>query len=532
MGTGSTRNDHSSVVVRIFRGDMCMGTGFFVRPDHVLTCFHVIDGETDKPLRLKLVGDTFQTGVVEATSEAHDLALIRIPCPQAAAPVCFLIGLKTQYENVLRNLNWQAIGYDLRDSDTFLSAASAGREPAFQWDNKTGTLLDVQVNLGLPAGFSGGPVFIETQGKTLCLGISTLGGMDRDKSRIRLADCIVGFLEESGVEAASLDAYDVFPREIAPKLARPRPTIHDERKPGRFWMWAAALGLASAVCVGLYFYVKPAVVTPDPSYKVQILLASSTIPPKLLINRELRAPESYDGQNAIFRMRRGKYQIEADYPDKTCAAEVTVTGDLSTKADCKTKPQPPKQGPARQDQAAAKPVNNAEKPAEPVTGDNAARGIELANHGRCTEAVAPLTQASLTDPTNTEVFYQLGRCQNQERKFDAALVSLKSAIETNPRRADIFVQRAMSFSGMKNLAAAKTDLDQALTLDPGNLAAVELRGDIFMLRGNYREAVDAFYEVYQQKPNRSRCAKLAEAYRKNGVPDSADTLERACGSLP
>lgn len=358
MRTENARNDYSSVVARIFRGETCFGTGFLVHSDRVLTCLHVTERDRDKLLRVRLNGGGFEAGVVEAKSEAHDLALIPVSAQEARTPVCFLIGLKTHHENALRKLNWQAIGYNLRDSETFLSVASVCREPAFQWDNKTGTLLDVQVNLGLPAGFSGGPVFIETRGKTLCLGISTLGGEDRDKSRIRLADCIVGFLKESGLAVESRDANEVLgPKEIPAVLAQQQAISNGVGKRNRFWRWMATIGLpAAAFFAGLYLFLKPApnvipprqqFVEPDqkrvsgtpalPFYKVQIMMYSSATPPQLYVNKKRAKLDGYDGRTATLRLHPGSYQVEADYIDRICTAIVPVTGDLSTEAECHLK---------------------------------------------------------------------------------------------------------------------------------------------------------------------------------------------------
>lgn len=181
--------------------------------------------------------------------------------------------------------------------------------------------------------------------------------------------------------------------------------------------------------------------------------------------------------------------------------------------------------------AAAK-INASGGNVPPTSGDDAVRGIELAKQGHCPEAGPYLTNAAAVDSKNTEVFYQLGRCQNQAGDRESAVHSLAYAIETNPRRSDLFVERAMSYSLLKDFPAAQRDVDQALNIDPGNLAAIELRGDISMQRGRYAEAVEAYYGVYEQQPTRARCQKLADAYTKNGARDASVTLERACISLP
>lgn len=157
-------------------------------------------------------------------------------------------------------------------------------------------------------------------------------------------------------------------------------------------------------------------------------------------------------------------------------------------------------------------------------------GLHLAAQGHCAEAIPYLQNAARVETENAELLFQLGRCQNLARNYAEALQSLSAALRRKPR-ADIFVERALVLSGQGLNARALEDLDQALRLDSRNLAAVELRGDIWMQMGRYDDAVLAFYEVEQQRPSRARCRKLAEAYRKNGVPASAESTERSCASL-
>jgi S1-C subfamily serine protease len=346
METEDADNDRNSFVARIFRDETFIGTGFLVHADRILTCFHVTkDLDIKETLKVRLSGGTLHTGRVVGTNEAYDLALIEIPMQAARTPVRFLIGLKTEHEGTLRQLNWQAIGYDLRDSETFLSVASVGHEPAFQWDSKTGTLLEVQVNLGLPVGFSGGPVLVEVGENTFCLGISTLGGTDRPKSRIRLADCIVGFLQGCGLALKTQAVHEVFP-----SLPRQRSSCNAGKR-NRSWRWVAAVGLlAVAAFAGLYPFLKPAPRQPSlakeqtpvpattvlPFYQVKIMLYSSNAPPQLYINKKRATLDAYDGRTATLHLHPGNYRVEADYDsiDKICTATVSVPRDLSTEAEC------------------------------------------------------------------------------------------------------------------------------------------------------------------------------------------------------
>jgi tetratricopeptide (TPR) repeat protein len=164
-------------------------------------------------------------------------------------------------------------------------------------------------------------------------------------------------------------------------------------------------------------------------------------------------------------------------------------------------------------------------------GDDGPRGIELASAGHCDQALPRLQNAASVDTDNAEIFYWMGRCQNQAGDFNAAILTLKSAISRNPRRADLFAERARSYMGIRKRDNALEDLDRALKLDAGNVASIELRGDIYVQQSKFPEAVDAYNSAYDLNKTQSLCVKLADAYRKNGTSDAAKTIERSCPSV-
>lgn len=159
------------------------------------------------------------------------------------------------------------------------------------------------------------------------------------------------------------------------------------------------------------------------------------------------------------------------------------------------------------------------------------RGLELARAGKCADALPLLQNASAIDLMNTEIFFQMGRCQNESGEFTTASHTLTSALSRNPRRADLFVERARSFLGQKLYSRALEDTDQAVSLDHNSVQAVKVRGEALMSLGKYNQAVDSFYEVYTQDQTRDSCVLLCEAYRKNGASSAALTLEKTCATL-
>lgn len=73
-------------VVRITRPDGGLGTGFvFFTPRHVATAFHVVDLGRD--VRVEFPGGKETTAEVVAYDEGHDLAILELAEPAAAAPL-------------------------------------------------------------------------------------------------------------------------------------------------------------------------------------------------------------------------------------------------------------------------------------------------------------------------------------------------------------------------------------------------------------------------------------------------------------
>jgi Flp pilus assembly protein TadD len=166
----------------------------------------------------------------------------------------------------------------------------------------------------------------------------------------------------------------------------------------------------------------------------------------------------------------------------------------------------------------------------PRIGDDGPHGIELAKTGNCRDAMPFLQNAAAVDSGNAELYYHIGRCQNQTGDFEAAARTLTAGLSRNARRADLFAERARSFVGQRLFNRALEDLDQALRLDSKDPATIELRGDVFLQMGHFADAVSAYYDAYQIGATKLRCLKLADAYKRNGAADAG--LERSCTALP
>ena len=167
----------------------------------------------------------------------------------------------------------------------------------------------------------------------------------------------------------------------------------------------------------------------------------------------------------------------------------------------------------------------------PKPGDDGPRGMKLAMEGKWKEAKPYLENAVATDTGNAELYFWLGRSQQNTGETDAAIRSYTDAIAQNGRRADLFTERARCLSDQNLFDRSLRDVDQALRLDSSYLPAIELRGDIYMATGKSHDALLAYDSVYQRLQTQSLCQKLANAHRKDGDPGSANTIERSCASI-
>ena len=170
-------------------------------------------------------------------------------------------------------------------------------------------------------------------------------------------------------------------------------------------------------------------------------------------------------------------------------------------------------------------------PAAPKAGDDGPRGVELAKGGKCKEARAFLENAIAIDTGNAELYFWMGRCQQNAGDADGAARSFTSAIAQNNHRADLFTERARCLADERLFDRSLRDLDQALRLDSNYLPAIELRGDVYLATGKSHDAMLAYDSVYQRSQTQAVCRKLAEAHRKDGDTSNANVIERSCASI-
>ena len=180
---------------------------------------------------------------------------------------------------------------------------------------------------------------------------------------------------------------------------------------------------------------------------------------------------------------------------------------------------------------ASNPAPEIATPKAPVNTpqDVRVQAFELAEAGRCAEAIPLLQRVASAEPRDGQVFYRLGRCEWTVDDYAGAREHLARAEELGESPAKIASELADLALRAGDLAEAQRQVDRALMAQPAYPAALLVRGDLFMKQRKYSDAVQVFNSVFERTKSADSCRKLADAYEKNGAPDQAGVQRSLCG---
>lgn len=101
-----------------------------------------------------------------------------------------------------------------------------------------------------------------------------------------------------------------------------------------------------------------------------------------------------------------------------------------------------------------------------------------------------------------ERYYERALHAYGRSRYDAATADLDEAIQTEPKRAELYVARGMALLADRRPDDAEEDFAYALALDPTQWGAHYGRGIRAFDEANYRAAVDAFSRAQHLAPDR------------------------------
>ncbi|MFQ5685241.1 MAG: tetratricopeptide repeat protein [Candidatus Scalindua sp.] len=121
---------------------------------------------------------------------------------------------------------------------------------------------------------------------------------------------------------------------------------------------------------------------------------------------------------------------------------------------------------------------------------NFSRGNQSMQKGKYKEAIAYYDKG-LKRSDNYEAFLNKGIAQWRVREFSNAEQSFADAIESSPKSASLaYYYRAELRFRKGNITDAFQDVNKSLKQDPLNVQALNLRGRIHTLQGNYKAAIE------------------------------------------
>ncbi len=140
-------------------GGIGWGTGFFVAPEWILTCAHVVKAANSKPVQVRWLHQENWTQAVVTRSllPPYDLALLRVTLPKGDSPPCVYLDAEIQSRDPLYLFGYPDtdVGFPNGCPVTFSCEGLTGDEPAL-----------IKFALGqVRPGMSGSPLLNQRTGK-------------------------------------------------------------------------------------------------------------------------------------------------------------------------------------------------------------------------------------------------------------------------------------------------------------------------------------------------------------------------------
>jgi len=112
--------------------------------------------------------------------------------------------------------------------------------------------------------------------------------------------------------------------------------------------------------------------------------------------------------------------------------------------------------------------------------------------GRPGDAIAPLRDAALLQPSNPTIQHDLGLACLEVGRLSDAIAALQRAVAINPRYADAYFRMGIAFEKLGNIAGAIAAYDRTTKLLPSMSEAWFRAGDLVYTMGHRDEAIGCF----------------------------------------
>src|SRR5208283_4171521 len=112
--------------------------------------------------------------------------------------------------------------------------------------------------------------------------------------------------------------------------------------------------------------------------------------------------------------------------------------------------------------------------------------------GRPADAIAPLRDAALLQPSNPIIQHDLGLACLEVGFVPDAIAALQRAVASNPRYADAYFRLGIAFEKLGNIGGAIAAYDRATKLLPSLTEAWFRAGALVYILGHHAEAIGCF----------------------------------------
>jgi len=150
-------------------------------------------------------------------------------------------------------------------------------------------------------------------------------------------------------------------------------------------------------------------------------------------------------------------------------------------------------------------------------------GIKAYKEGDNKKALKTYTKALDIYPYSFQARLARGNLYLEALHNDAAAIKdLDAAIEVSSSSAVAYRQRGTAYKNTDNIAAAMSDINRSLELDPRSFEALTLKASLHSLNKDYREAISQYESLIRMRPDRPELHfALATTFQNSGCADKA-----------
>jgi len=130
--------------------------------------------------------------------------------------------------------------------------------------------------------------------------------------------------------------------------------------------------------------------------------------------------------------------------------------------------------------------------ASPQVASLVALATQFLREGRPGDAIAPLRDAALLQPSNPIIQHDLGLACLESSRVPDAIAALQRAVASNPRYADAYFRLGIAFEKIGNIGEAIGAYDRATQLLPSLTEAWFRAGALAYTLGHRNQAIDCF----------------------------------------